>query len=166
MQSYQFIASSYPLQELSNSHLVLLSSREIEENKIPAGDVSETFPTTDPDEKNFLYFGGGLDDSDEGLEILPDEPGRYAHTYTEKPFISEVKWQYSNENAKHLIAYIREHMEETGAVEVEVWNIRTDDTQTAKIKTCSINDVSIEMMQLLLGNNHFESPEGLIITWD
>jgi|SRR5699024_10515284 len=166
MQSYQFIASSYPLQELSNSHLVLLSSREIEENKIPAGDVSETFPTTDPDEKNFLYFGRKLDDSEDQLEIVPDDSARYGSLYTEKKFVSEIKWQYSDENAKHLIAYIREHMEETGAVEVEVWNIRTDDTQTAKIKTCSINDVSIEAMQMLLGNNHFESPEGLIITWD
>lgn len=163
MQCYQFIASSYPLKELNSKQLVLLSSREVQERNLTAGEISETFSTTDPNEKNFLYFGGS-DEANDELEITPDDPTIYARTYTEKAFVSKIQGAYSSEMADQLIRYIREHIEETRAFEVELWTIHTNDTQSAKMKTTYIGDLTTESIESLLACRTMDSPEGLIIS--
>jgi len=162
MSTYRFIASRHPLKELSNPHVTLLSYQDLKERKIPVGKVSTTFETSDPHEKNFLYFDS--DNQIHDLEIRPDDPELYARPYTEKQHISQIRWRYNPERAEVLIDYIREHMKESGADEVELWSIWTEDTPSATMRPISLSDLTLEVIDDLFGKEEIDSPEGLIIT--
>lgn len=162
MNSYHFIASQYPLKEMKNQNISFISKNEVNKRRISAGDVQVTFETPDPEEKNILFFQ--KEEEDGSLQILPDDPLLYGHHYTEKKYVSKINISFTPILAKHLLAYIREHMEETGANEVELWDIWMGDTQSSTMRMCSLAEVTIDMIGELLGKQSFQKPEGLIIT--
>ena len=162
MNTYQFVASHYPFKEMKNQNIVLLSQNEVTEKKIPVGEGAVTFETEDPTEKNILFFD--TEKQKNSLEILPDNPKLYDSSYTEKKFISKLSWTYTAELARHLLAFIREHMEETNATEVELWDIWIGDTQSSSMRVVSLEEVSLDMIKEVVGKESFQTPEGLIIT--
>ncbi len=162
MNTYQFIASQYPFKEIKNQKIILLSKNEAQKRNLPLSEGTITFETSNPDEKNILFFD--TENKKNTLQILPDRPERYAAPYTEKKFVSKLVWTYSPELAEELLAFIREHMEETGALEVDLWAIWTGKTQSSTMRMVSLEDLSLETIKKIVSNKTPQAPEGLIIT--
>lgn len=149
---------------MKNQNIEFLSKSDVSKRNIAAGNVQVTFETNDPDEKSILFFKD--EEEENSLQILPDDPLLYARHYTEKQYVSKINLTFTPLLAKHLLAYIREHMEETGAAEVELWDIWMGDTQSSTMRVISLSEVTVDMIRELLGKQSFQKPEGLIITQD
>lgn len=161
MNTYQFIASHHSLKEKGTSNVTLLSYQEVKEQNIPASKLTETFKTTDPTEKNLLYFSSN---TEKDFEVIPDNPKLFAAFYTEKKYISKISWIFSLERAKKLLEYIKDHFNETKSEEVELWSIPEKIRNSAKIRTLSLDEVSLQDMEDLFGEDPIESPKGIVIT--
>ena len=162
MSSYHFIASHYPLEKITSANVALLSLKEIQERKIAIEQTTETFKTSDPTEKNLLYFEKESPSTD--FEILSDNPEKYAHLYTEKKYISKINWDYHPSGVDQLMTYIQDHMIQYESKEIELWAIPTEDADAATMRFKSIEEVTKKDIEKLYADPISNSPKGLIIT--
>lgn len=159
MSLYQFIASNAPLKEVKNPYITEMSIYDMEKQGLEVDHVLLQDYSGNKDEISILVF-----ETEEQLyetEIKKDNPDFYASDYTNKKYVSEVTWRYTEERAEKLLEYIKEHLEE--AEEIELWNIWMDEVSKPVIYEKKQNTITIEDLKKLWAQDGFAYPECVIV---
>lgn len=126
MSSYQFFASNTPLKEYDNPKISL-----------KLGD------------KNTPLLYSTADESC-GMRIILEEDAELRKMYTTLPFSVYIEWNYSEENAKVLIAYIKEHLQSTSGI--QLWNAWLGNQSLPRRKKISLAELKEEHILSIWGN--------------
>lgn len=120
MSRLTYIASDFPLEEMENPHIKLLSVNQALEMGIKVHEFLLE-PSYDRDKPNVILWVD--DDKNFGeISIRPFCKGDILDDiYTEKKFYAHLEWEYTDYRAEKLIKYIKSHL--IDANELELWNI-------------------------------------------
>jgi len=138
MSALFYIASDYPLGEVSNPHYKTLSVNEalaIGMESIPEQLLEPGF---DRDKPDVLLWSDTLDtenELDDDFSIWPLDSSM-EDIYTEKKYRACLEWEYTSGRAEKIIQYIREHL--TNTAELEIWYIWMGNGVYPKIRKCEI----------------------------
>lgn len=159
MSLYQFLASNKPLKNMVNPYIEFISINQMIERGMEIAEFILDDTQINREEKIVLIC-----DSEEHLyeiQIKCDDPNRYARDYTDKKYISEITWHYTQERAQQLLEYIRIQMELSD--EIELWNTWMDDVKIPFVNECKLNELTIDDIKNVFGKDGFKSPECLRI---
>lgn len=158
MSQILYLASDYPLAKIENPHYKMLSVNEalaIGMENIPKFMLAPEFNHDQPgvllwsdteitiDTDSNTVDDGGLDDDFSVLEL--------DHTtediFTQKQFRVFIEWNYSRGRAERIIAYIRNHLEQAG--DLELWQAWLGDGVNIKIVRYSmrIDELTPEVLK-------------------
>lgn len=126
MSSYQFFASDTPLREYENPKI-----------KLKADDKSTTL----------LY--STADGSCE-MRIILEDDADLRKSYTTLAYSTYIEWSYSAENAKIVIAYIKEHLQ--SASKIQLWNAWLGDKSLPQKKKLPVDELKEKHILELWGN--------------
>lgn len=126
MSSYQFFASDTPLREYENPKI-----------KLKADDKSTTLLYSTADESC-------------GMRIILEDDEDLRRRYTTLACSAYIEWNYSEENAKVLIAYIKEHLR--NAPRIQLWNAWSGDKSLPQRKKIPANKLKETHILELWGN--------------
>ncbi|MDB7815937.1 hypothetical protein [Intestinimonas butyriciproducens] len=138
MSALFYIASDYPLDEVSNPHYKTLSVNEA--LSIGMEGIPEQFlePGFDRDKPDVLLWSdafveeGELDDD---FSIWPLNSST-EDIFTDKKYRVCLEWEYTRGRAERIIQYIREHLSHIS--ELEIWHIWVGNGVYPKIRKCTI----------------------------
>ncbi len=95
------------------------------------------------------------------LKIEVEKDLSLASNYTDKKNCACLEWNYNEQNAEILIAYIKEHLKM--CPRIELWNTWAGDKKDAIVKKCSKNILTKEKIKDIWGKESFEQPECLVV---
>jgi len=159
LSRFQFIASDSPLKDVKNPYIEFFSINMALTRGIELDDYLLDDPDIDRDDEKMMF----ICDSDEHMheiEIKQEESPLYTEKYTQKKYVSELRWIYSEERALQLLDYIKEHLNDSN--EVELWDTWMDDDQISTIRHCTFENFSLEDIKKIYGGNFFK-PECMIV---
>lgn len=166
MSVFTYIASDYPLKEVENPHVKILSVNQGLEMGIKVHDFLLE-PSFDRDKPNVILWV----DDDKNLGEISIRGFSRDHAlydiYSEKKYLAQLVWEYTESRAKKLIEYIKDHLNE--ADEIELWNTWLGiDTNKLKPKT-KIHHKSIEQLtcldlEKLFNKDTFDFPECIVVS--
>jgi len=143
MSVFTYIASNYPLKEVENPHVKTLSVNQALEMGVEVADFLLE-PYFDRDKPNVILW---VDDDKNFGEISIRAFSRddlIYEIYTEKKYLVQLEWEYTECRAKKLIEYIQEYL--TEADEIELWNTWLGiDTDELKPKT-KVHHILVEQL--------------------
>ena len=157
-----YIASDMPLEEIKNPHYKQFSVNEALARGIDIPDIVLNSTTINRDKPNVILWSdldmrmeidpvtrkvvdNGVDDD---FSIRPFE--YYPELYTTKEFLAEIEWNvYSEGCAKHIVEYIKKHMEQVD--EMEIWNVWLTNLEIPAIHKTEIklDDVTVETIKMI-----------------
>lgn len=138
MSSLFYIASDYPLKEVSNPHLKTMSVNEALAIGMEGIPEQLLEPRFDRDKPDVLLWSDIIDTQsqlDDDFSIWPLDNST-EDIYTEKLYRVYLAWDYTKGRAEKVIQYIREHLEHTS--EIEIWHVWVGDGVLPKIRNCTI----------------------------
>ncbi len=138
MSAIFYIASDYPLREVSNPHYKTLSVNEalaIGMEGIPEFLLEPGFDRDKPDVLLWSDISDTQSEFDDDFGIWPLDSS-VEDIYTDKKYRACLEWDYTKGKAEKIIQYIREHLEHTS--ELEIWHVWLGVGVCPKIKRCSI----------------------------
>ena len=138
MSALFYIASDYPLDEVSNPHYKTLSVNEA--LAVGMEGISEQLlePGFDRDKPDVLLWSDTLDtenELDDDFSIWPLDSST-EDVHSDKKYRACLEWNYTKGRAEKVIQYIREHLTHTS--ELEIWHIWMGDGVYPKIRKCTI----------------------------
>ena len=83
------------------------------------------------------------------LNIIPVEYNAAANNYTDKKNLATIEFDYNDDNAEKLIAYIKEHLKI--CPRIEIWNASNRNKETI-ITKCSKNILTKEQIKEVFDN--------------
>lgn len=139
VSSIFYMASDYPLGEVSNPHYKILSVNEALAIGMEGIPEQLLEPGFDRDKPDVLLWSDTLDtenelDDDFSIWLLD---GSTEDIYTEKKYRACLEWEYTSGRAEKIIQYIREHLTHTS--ELEIWHIWMGNGVYPKIRKCTIS---------------------------
>lgn len=158
MSQIFYLASDYPLAKIENPHYKMLSVNEalaIGMENIPEFMLAPEFNHDQPgvllwsdtettiDTERNTVDDGGLDDDFSILEL--DDATE--DIFTQKQYRVYIEWNYSRGRAERIIAYIRNHLEQAG--DLELWQAWLGDGANTRIVKYSmrIDELTPEVMK-------------------
>ena len=158
MSQILYIASDYPLAKIENPHYKMLSVNEalaIGMENIPEFMLAPEFNHDQPgvllwsdteitiDTERNTIDDGGLDDD---FSILESDDAA-EDIFTQKQYRVYIEWNYSRGRAERIIAYIRNHLEQAG--DLELWQAWLGDGANTRIVRYSmrIDELTPEVMK-------------------
>ncbi len=97
----------------------------------------------------------------DGLDISKEEDMDYVSQYTDKEFVNYVEFNYNLENAQKVIDYIKDLLKDRFAV--LLYNTWDTDKSPLTFKSININDLTVETIKELWGQESFKNNECLKI---
>lgn len=160
MSAVLFFSSDYPLEEIKNPHYRTFSVNEALAFGVELPSFVLESETIDRDKPKTILWSAldmekaidpitrkvvdnGIED-DFSIRIVND----FTDMYTAKKYQAALEWDvYSEKRAKHIVEYIRRHMEFTN--ELEIWHVWLSDHEVPIVHKVSINlsDVTAETLR-------------------
>lgn len=157
-----YFASDNPLEEIENPHYKHFSINEAIERGIEVPDFVLNSTIIDKDKPNVILWSdlgmrkeidpitrkvvdNGVNDD---FSVRPFE--FWPEIYSMKKNLAELCWDvYSEGRAKHIVEYIRKHMEQ--ANEMEIWHVWLTSLETPAIRRTEIKleDVTTETIKMI-----------------
>lgn len=157
-----YFASDKPLEEIKNPHYKYLSVNEAVEMGIEVPDFVLNSTIIDKDKPKVILWSdldirkeidsvtrkvvdNGVDDD---FSIRPFE--YYPELHTTKQYMAKLDWDvYSEGRARHIIEYIKKHMEQVD--EMEIWNVWLTNLEIPAIHRTEIklDDVTVETIRMI-----------------
>jgi len=166
MSVFTYIASDYPLAEVENPHVKTLSVNQALEMGVKVHDFLLD-PSFDRDKPNVILWADDNNNFGEiSIKAFSREDLLY-DIYSEKKYLAQLEWEYTECRAKKLLEYIKDHL--TEADEIELWNTWLGiDSNRLKPKT-KIHRIPIEQLtcldlEKLLNKNTFDFPECIVVS--
>ncbi|TYQ16754.1 UNVERIFIED_CONTAM: Type I restriction-modification system methyltransferase subunit [Acetivibrio alkalicellulosi] len=166
MSVLTYIASDYPLIEVENPHIKMLSVNQALEMGI---EVTESLlnPSLDRDKPNVILW---IDDEKNFGEISIRKLYKeeiYDDINTQKKHCAYLEWEYTENRAKKLIQYIDEHLENSN--EIELWNIwlgKWFEEPKPKLKTyhIHISQLTCSDIEKVFKRKNFEFDECIVVS--
>lgn len=121
MSWFTFISSDYPLEEVENPYIKLLSVNEAMEKGIDLPGFAPFLSDIDRDKPGVVLWVEKEESLGE-ITIRPIDNASYVGSLPGNlKYCSALEWSYSDERAKQLIRYVRKHLELSN--EIEIWHI-------------------------------------------
>ena len=157
-----YLASDKPFEEIENPHYKRFSVNEALSRGIDLPDIVLNSKIIDRDKPNVILWSdldmrkeidpitrkvvdNGVDDD---FSIRPFD--FWSEIYSTKKYFAELCWDvYSEGRAKHVVEYIRKHME--SADEMEIWHVWLTSYETPNVHKTEINleDVTAETIRMI-----------------
>ena len=166
MSVFTYIASNYPLEEVKNMHLRLLSVNEAIEIGI---EVPEPLlePSFDRDKPDVMLLVDKKENLDE-ISIHTFNPNNmYDDIYNEKKYCASLQWEYTKARAEKLISYIHNHLMKADEIEIcQIWLGKWFDEKIPEMKTyhVHINQLSYKDLERIFKNKRFKFSERIIVS--
>jgi hypothetical protein len=166
MSVFTYIASHYPFKEVENPHVKLLSVNQAVKMGIKVRDFLLE-PSFDRDKPNVILW---VDDKKNFGEISIKAVSRddlVYDIYSEKKYLAQLEWEYTECRAKKLIEYIKEHLIEDD--EIELWNtwLGIDSNglkPQTKIHHIPIEQLTCSDLEKLFNKDTFDFPECIVVS--
>ena len=100
-------------------------------------------------------------DENHALRIKKENDLYYASQYTDKEFVNYIEWHYNEENAEIIIDYIKDLLK--NRFSVLLYNTWNDDKSPINVTKINVNDLSIQNIKKLWGQEYFSNNECLQI---
>ncbi|MCL1925334.1 MAG: hypothetical protein FWF50_07110 [Defluviitaleaceae bacterium] len=144
-----FLASDFPLKDVENQKLQFLSIREVKAlGQLLPSYVSEDFLKNHNQDEKIILTAQSEEDFGE-LEI--GMPYYLTEDYTKKPYTKEIRMVYTEERARQLIEYIKEHLQEANYLEFwSVWINSIEYAQKTHKQHLSIQNLDGFMIEEIL----------------
>ncbi len=95
------------------------------------------------------------------IRIVVENDLSEASKYTDKKNCALLDWDYNDQNAEILIAYIKEHLKI--CPRIELWRAGIGDKTEAVIKKCSKNILNKEKIKEIWGKDSFDETACLVV---
>lgn len=163
---FTYIASDCPLKEVENPHVKTLSVNQALEIGIEVANFLLE-PSFDRDKPNVILW---VDDDKNFGEISIRAFSRddlLYDIYSEKKYLAQLEWEYTECRAKKLIEYIKDHLNKVD--EIELWNTwlgKDTNKLKAKIKMHHIPIEQLTCLDLekLFNKDTFNFPECVVVS--
>ena len=149
------------MKDVANPFVKLLSINDMiaHNTEIPAFLLS---PEIDKDKKIALHC-----DSEEHLDEIEIKnekniPNEYIKKYTDKKYISHLKWRYADNRAEKLLQYIKEQLNYVNEIELRDW--MDEKVNKPNIKELNIQELNVLLIKEAVGKGHYGTPFCLKIT--
>ena len=133
MSLYRFFASDKEMPELDNMH-------------VTPGKANNSISVID---------------ENHALRIKKENDLYYASQYTDKEFVNYIEWHYNDGNAEIIIDYIKDLLK--NRFSLFLYNTWNDDKSPVNVTKINVNDLSVQDIKKLWGQESFSNNECLQI---
>lgn len=144
MSKYMFIASDKPLPNVDYSNSKSITVREAKKIGLPNPN-NISWDDLNPNDK-ILYFEKA-DDLGEVIVIKTTHKFKDINYYTNKKYIYDLGFVYSDKRADDIIRYIKNNICQNE--EIEIWSTWLDHINQIKKNSISLNDLNQEHIKNL-----------------
>lgn len=162
MSEYQFFASDKLLQEVTNPFIKLLSINDMIANNM---EIPEYLLKTQKDRDKKIVLQCDSEEHLDEIEIMNENnvPVGYLKKYTNKKYISSLRWRYTDERAEEIIQYIKEQLKNVD--EIELWDTWMDEkVEEPIVRELKIHDLTVQLIKEAVGKGYYEKSSCLKIT--
>lgn len=130
------------------------------DQEMPEFDNGKAEPILVNGETVAISFANGADE-DTAMRIVKEDDFCCAEKFTDKKYVNYLEWYYNDDNAQVIVDYIKALLADRFTV--SLFNTWTDDESELVVKKIDVNDLSIQDIKAIWGQEFFERNECLVV---
>lgn len=130
------------------------------DQEMPEFDNRKAEPILVNGETAAISFANGADE-DTAMRIVKEDDFCCAEKFTDKKYVNYLEWYYNDDNAQVIVDYIKALLADRFTV--SLFNTWTDDGSELVVKKLDVNDLDIQAIKAIWGQEFFERNECLVV---
>ena len=130
------------------------------DKEMPEFDNRKAEPILVNGETAAISFANGADE-DTAMRIVKEDDFCCAEKFTDKKYVNYLEWYYNDDNAQVIVDYIKALLADRFTV--SLFNTWTDDESELVVKKIDVNDLDIQAIKAIWGQEFFERNECLVV---
>ena len=130
------------------------------DQEMPEFDNGKAEPILVNGETVAISFANGSDEDTE-MRIVKEDDFCCAEKFTDKKYVNYLEWYYNDDNAQVIVDYIKTLLADRFTV--SLFNTWTDDGSELVVKKINVNDLDIQDIKAIWGQEFFERNECLVV---
>lgn len=130
------------------------------DKEMPEFDNGKAKPVTVDGEVAAIRFADRFGE-DTAMRIVKEDDCYYARKFTDKKYVNYLEWYYDDHNAQLIVDYVKTLLEDRFTV--SLFNTWMDDESELCTEKVHVNDLGVEDIKEIWGQEFFEKNECLVV---